>query len=789
MIVRNGILRGALLGLLATVPALAGDDALYRALREAGVADARVVENLVLRRDNGTITLKSGSIGFTAPAEGRDTVAVFAGEGTFVFDPATPIEKSHLQSLTGQERVEETFDRVLLCFTDRTAEEIRRDAKSPVPKEKLDGLLKDFRKHLRAESSKNIEAELLADLYHPEQPGFFSAYFHGHKREDLRFFVKPRGVLPELPAPEEVAILDADATSEQRGIWYLAHEKSEIQQGKASSDENKRVVEAESYRVETTIAKNDRFTASATVRFHVVNEGDRVIHFGLLPTLRVTKVLSGGADVPFIQEDRRRDGDFYAVMPKPMTPGTSYELAIEYSGDKVVHKAGGGNFSVGAREDWYPSVNTFRDHAKYDLTFRVPKEYTLVSVGNLDKQWTEQGMACSHWVSDVPVAIAGFNYGSFKKSAVKDADTGVTVEGYAASAVPDYLAGAEGMDAMGGMSPSRLMAGTIVEAQNSMRLFAAWFGKPEFNRIAITQQPEFSFGQSWPTLVYLPMSAYLDDTQRWQLMGRIESGLTEFVNEVTPHEVSHQWWGHEVGWTTYHDQWLSEGFAFFSAGLYLQATGKTPEKYIAYWEHARQMLMEKNQFGRRTNDAGPVWMGLRLGSAKNRGVYDAVVYRKGGYVLNMLRTIMYDAHEHDKPFMAMMQDFVEQHRNRNATTESFERVVEQHMRPSMNAGANGKMDWFFQQWVYGTAVPRYKFDYTVTADAEGKWILKASLTQSEVPADFVGIVPLYADFDGTVARLGLVHVVGSSTVGNILLKLPKKPRKVAIDMFHDVLEQ
>jgi hypothetical protein len=99
------------------------------------------------------------------------------------------------------------------------------------------------------------------------------------------------------------------------------------------------------------------------------------------------------------------------------------------------------------------------------------------------------------------------------------------------------------------------------------------------------------------------------------------------------------------------------------------------------------------------------------------------------------------------------------------------------------------MDWFFQQWVYGTAVPRYKFDYTVTADAEGKWILKASLTQSEVPADFVGIVPLYADFDGTVARLGLVHVVGSSTVGNILLKLPKKPRKVAIDMFHDVLEQ
>ena len=42
-------------------------------------------------------------------------------------------------------------------------------------------------------------------------------------------------------------------------------------------------------------------------------------------------------------------------------------------------------------------------------------------------------------------------------------------------------------------------------------------------------------------------------------------GFTEFVDEVTAHEVSHQWWGHMVGWTTFHDQWLSEGFAFFSA--------------------------------------------------------------------------------------------------------------------------------------------------------------------------------------------------------------------------------
>ncbi len=71
-------------------------------------------------------------------------------------------------------------------------------------------------------------------------------------------------------------------------------------------------------------------------------------------------------------------------------------------------------------------------------------------------------------------------------------------------------------------------------------------------------------------------------------MGGISAALTEFVDEVTAHEVSHQWWGHEVGWSSYHDQWLSEGFAIFSAGLFLQFTGKDQAKYLAYWQHARE---------------------------------------------------------------------------------------------------------------------------------------------------------------------------------------------------------
>jgi hypothetical protein len=385
--------------------------------------------------------------------------------------------------------------------------------------------------------------------------------------------------------------------------------------------------------------------------------------------------------------------------------------------------------------------------------------------------------------------VAGFNYGDFKKKQITDSVTGVQIEGYAASELPDYLQGAKNIDGVGALSPSALNDRIITEAQNSMRLFSQMFGKSEFGRIAITQQPAFNYGQSWPTLVYLPLSAYLDDTQRWRLFNGIQHGLTEFVDEVTPHEVSHQWWGHMVGWTTFHDQWLSEGFAFFSAGRYLQATEKSPKKYLDYWDHARHAIVDKNNYGRRANDAGPLWLGLLLNSMKNEGAYNSVVYRKGGYILHMLRSIMFDSKNGDKAFQEMMQDFVQQHMNGNASTESFQRIVEKHITPGINAAGDGKMDWFFNEWVYGTELPRYKFDYTLTPQPDGKCLVKAVLTQSEVSDNFVMLVPLYADFDGALARLGVVRIAGDKTPDNLQLMLPKKPSKVMINAFHDVLEQ
>jgi hypothetical protein len=105
----------------------------------------------------------------------------------------------------------------------------------------------------------------------------------------------------------------------------------------------------------------------------------------------------------------------------------------------------------------------------------------------------------------------------------------------------------------------------------------------------------------------------------------------------------------------------------------------------------------------------------------------------------------------------------------------------------MDLDGNGRMDWFFREWVYGTDVPRYKFEYTLTPESEGKFLLKGSVTQSGVSPDFKMLVPVYLDFNGKVMRLGEVIANGNTTTPEFKVRLPEKPRRVFINANHDIL--
>jgi hypothetical protein len=785
--------------------AFANSDPVYRELRGVGLGATFEFDNFTLSSDVGVFQFQKGTLTWLKPVQGIVTGAIFIGDAHFHLKAATGLDAQQLKRRTGAEEVDEDFTEAVFRFTGderlKFMPGLGQKLEPPAEAGKAFEHWKEKMRHRReyplgfseavltGESVDNVDADVLAAIYNPQHPPFLNAYLHGKKHKDFRFFVRARvGAVPQLDSPEEVGLINYDPEGMDDGVWYLSHLKSEFEQKTASSQEDRRLFATKRYKIETVIAKNHHLFSTATITFEPLIPGERVLKFALLPNLRVGRVTDEqGQNLHFIQESRKEDGSFYTVLPAAPPTGKDTSITVEYAGDKVVEDAGEGSFYVGARTSWYPNLNGFGEHALYDLTFKVPRKYKVISVGRMQEEKTEQDLAVSHWVTPIPVAVAGFNYGEYKRMDFPDDITHYKISGYYISELPDGL---RRFKALQSMAPGGMTKYVLDQTRAQLQICTAFFGKSPYEDISITEQPDFNFGQSWPNLVYLPISAYTDSTQRWMLFGNINTKFSGFVQEVTPHEVAHQWWGHTVGWSSYHDQWLSEGFAEFSAGLFLQnAFGNNWRKdYTEFWERLRVRILDKNNFGIAPNDAGPLWMGTRLISPRTGNAYQNVTYPKGAYVLAMLRSMMYGADDKDTAFIDMMHDFVDSHRNRSACTESFKAVAEKHMTKMMDLGGNHRLDWFFDEWVYGTQVPRYHFDYQVTPAEGGKVKLHMSLTQSEVDEHFAMLVPVYVDLGKGWVRIGQLGVGGNTTRTADTL-LPAAPKKVAANVYKEILER
>lgn len=180
-------------------------------------------------------------------------------------------------------------------------------------------------------------------------------------------------------------------------------------------------------------------------------------------------------------------------------------------------------------------------------------------------------------------------------------------------------------------------------------------------------------------------------------------------------------------------------------------------------------------------------MGFRLDTGKTGAASQAIVYGKGGYIIHMLRMMMWNPQDGDSRFLAMLKDLVTSQGNGFLTTEGFQAQVEKFMTPQMNVCGDNKMDWFFNQWVRDTQMPRYSINYRFTRNDQGKTVVEVKLEQSQVNDDFVMLVPVYAQFGDRTVRLGQVRIKGNTETPSFSVTLPEKPKKLCLCARHDIL--
>lgn len=693
------------------------------------------ISNLVIRRDAGTFILKSGTIALLPSIGSKVIGAWFEGEGRFTMTPPTFVEREQLERFTKRDSADESFNRLLLIFTDSTAAEIERMIKgTPVlPMPRAGELIARALKYATNEKTGDLFPPLVASWLNGCVDPVFDASMIVPDEAERFFTIDPEDV-------EEVQYFDRDPDAmfvHVRRQINSFHSAAEHAQGKVNPRESKDRASILAYRIDATLRDNLTMAVRADVRMKRRQSRSSWIAVWLHPGLLVDSILGpGGVHVDYVQT---LDGIIWLQTIDGVLTFHYQGRVIEREGDWILLTS-----SIG----WYPHYG-YTERAGFDLTFHTPVSYPFVSVGRLLSSGEADGVRTTHWVTDREIRNASFHIGVS------------SVDRYTNDSLPTLIV-LRGPESSKGISES-----IASDIHLSMGFFRNLFGKLDVDTFYAGEIPA-GHGEAFPGMIHL---------SSWTFGRNRGTGEHEAFRA---HEVAHQWWGIELDFATYHDQWLSEAFAEYSALMYMQAVMKDNDRFFERLKKYREEILSirKVLFGSR-RPPGPIWLGRRNDAGVSGSDYFPIIYRKGAWVLHMLRNMLLDLNTmKEDRFTTMMRDFFLTYQGRDATTEDFQRIAEKHVGVSLG--------WFFDQWVKGTGIPTYHWSWTSEPAEEGRYRLILKVRQEGVPSTFQMYIPIRVDFgDGKLVRFR-VQIKGETCEPAIPL-MPLKPRKVIFNDLESVL--
>ena len=710
----------------------------------------RVVE-LNFAREDLKIYLSSGYLIFTKPIAGFRHGAVFvanaeAGDAELLLIPPYRSERLSLATFTESPTLEEHFKGAAFVFTDGTADVLLAQIQSRSARKsaEMGNLIAEQWTSVLRNLTMSFQTRLVNDLLsHDREAGIFYMAVTGNQLGNFDVLFDP--YLREQIFVGKLAYRDNRTYFD---TWTSFPSRSARSTASAIAPR----FALDNFRIESTIDESLKLTCVTRLTVTPKQGSGAAIPFGISRKMRVTQASIDGRPVEvFARESLRStliaandNEDFLLVPDTPLDIGKPHEVEVHHEGE-VIQKAGEGVYYVTSRGTWYPRVGT--DFATYDLTFRYPKNLTLVATGNPVDDRIDGNWHITRSKTEGPIRFAGFNLGDFRSVSITQ--SGFKIDVYAnrhveaalqpKSLPPVMFPPADPFSRNRRSVPASILAAAPPPLDPAARLallaknvvdalefMTGQFGPPPIRQLAITPIPG-GFGQGFPGLIYLSTMAYLSPEQRPQQY-RDRSEQTFFSELLEIHEVAHQWWGNVVVPASYQDEWLIESLANYSALLLLEKN-KGSKAVDAVLEEYKNHLLRKQEDGRTTESAGPITWGYRLQSSLAPTAWHVVTYEKGTWIMHMLRRRL-----GDEKFSSLLRDICNRYHFSAINTEEFRELAATYA-PRKSPDSNLKT--FFENWVYGTGIPQVKLTYSLRGLK-----LVGTISQRNVDDDFTTLIPV-----------------------------------------------
>lgn len=747
------------------------------------------VRDLTLMREDVKLYLTDGFVVLSKSLGDGPVAALFwaeveGGDGEIIVLPPTTGEREALARWTQSPNLNEHFRSAVLLFTDKTGAEIaafvREHESKPAPE--MGALLADQFSQTLRNLTASFEARMVQDLagkVAPEHGIFFVALGgSGHGNFDVVYD-------PQAIDQVVVAQLQFRENRSYYNVW-TSFPSRRVRKDPAQAPVLRDFL-IEDVRIDARLGAELRLTATTTLRIRIPDETSvrrrrNSLAFDISRRVRIREVSVNGEPAQVLQRENLRstllrgseNEVFLVALDRDLNPGVHTVTFLQEG--EVITPAGNDVYFVGARGTWYPHHGL--QFATYEMTFRCPRQLSLVATGELVEERVEGETRITRRRSTVPLRIAGFNLGEYKRSTAKKGE--LTVEVFAnkrveASLTPQRREVSLPPPALGGPrggvrqpnlqpvpiqpaapDPSARIDELAVEVAEVFEFLAARIGPPPLKTLAVSPIPG-AFGQGFPGLIYLSTLAYLPPRERPQFA---TSGVNQvfFSDILVAHEVAHQWWGNTVSTAGYRDEWIMEALANYSALLLLERK-KGTKALESVLERYREDLLEKGPNGQPVDSAGPISLGTRLETSETPGAYRTVVYEKGTWIIHMLRHRLGDT-----AFFAMMRELHGRFLRARMTTEDLRTIAAKHQQ---KPNPDGTLEQLFASYVDSTGIPSLKLTAKIR-----RMVVSVELEQGSVDEDFAVDVPLEVDFGGGKTEIRWVRTDGAKTSVEWTLKTP-----------------